>query len=201
MRFTGVSCILPVPRPAKTAAFYESLGFRAVEVRRGERTQIRLYRDQAELILVQSPAVTTMPNRALYGEECDVYLYTDNPAALEKEFRRKGAKLVRSLADTRGQEFLLEDIDGRWLSFRAPFSARPKDPPWYRAYSAGYLALLLAVLLVSVLLPEARAVCLLLGYLLLAVELAVQLRLRKITVRAAALLALLALLFSYLRVL
>lgn len=201
MRFTGASCILPVPRPEKTAAFYESLGFQAREVRRGERRQIRLYRDQAELVLIQAGAVTAMPNRVLYGGGCDVYLYTDDPAGLEKEFRRKGAKLVRTLADTQGREFVLEDVDGRWLAFCAPVSRKPADPPWYKAYSVGYLAVLLAVFLASLLLPGAKALCLILCYLLLALDLIIQLRLGKITLRAAALLLLLALLFSYLRVL
>lgn len=199
MRFTGTSCIFPVPRPGKTAEFYQSLGFRTSEVRWGERSQIRLYRDQVELVLIQGSAVAVMPNRALYGGGCDVYIYVDRPADLEKEFQRKGARLVRTLEDTQGREFVLEDIDGRWLAFCSRSSA--PEPGWYRPCSGAYLAVLLAVFLVSVLLPEARAVCLVLCYLMLILDVAVQLSLRKMSVRTAALLLLLALLFSYLRAL
>ena len=39
--------------------------------------------------------------------------------ALEAEFREKGAKIVRplQLTDYNNREFVLEDIDGRWLAF------------------------------------------------------------------------------------
>lgn len=200
MRLIQTSCIFPVPRPGETAAFYESLGFQAAEVRRGERPQIRLYRDQVELVLIQGSAVITMPNRALYGDGCDVYVYVDHPGKLEKEFQRRGAKLVRTLADTQNREFILEDIDGRWLSFGSKTPLK-RSPRWYRIYSAAYLAALLLVFLLSVFLPGTRAVCLILCYLMLALELGIQLSLGKMTARAAALLLLLVLLFSYFRVL
>lgn len=60
-----------------------------------------------------------MPNRTLYGYGYDAYLYTENQELLEKEFTEKEVKFVKCLntTDYQNKEFVIEDIDGRWLAF------------------------------------------------------------------------------------
>ena len=59
------------------------------------------------------------PNRELYGYGYDAYLYTDDQEKLEKEFLEKGVKIVKPLnvTDYKNKEFVIEDIDGRWIAF------------------------------------------------------------------------------------
>ena len=62
---------------------------------------------------------TVVPNRALYGYGYDAYFYVEEQEPLEKEFERQGVKIVRplSITDYQNREFVVEDIDGRWLAF------------------------------------------------------------------------------------
>ena len=41
------------------------------------------------------------------------------PQSLEQEYRSRGVKIVRNLnmTDYQNKEFVIEDIDGRWLAF------------------------------------------------------------------------------------
>lgn len=120
MRIRGLSCIFPVPEIQKTAEFYVStLGFRAVPYLECKEPHICLYRDDAEIILLQAKTDSIMPNRMLYGYGYDAYLYVENQECLEKEFAEKGVKFVKHLniTDYQNKEFVIEDIDSRWLAF------------------------------------------------------------------------------------
>ena len=120
MSLKGGSCIFPVPDIMKTAGFYVTrLGFRAVEYLGCREPHICLYRDDAEIILLQADSGRVFPNRELYGYGYDAYLYTDGQAALEKELISKGVKLVKplSVTDYQNSEFVIEDPDGRWIAF------------------------------------------------------------------------------------
>ena len=116
----GLSCIFPAPDIQKTAAYYTgSLGFTAVEYLNCREPHICLYLDKAEIILLQANTDRVQPNRELYGYGYDAYLYTEDQEALEQEFLSKGVKIVRPLnvTDYQNKEFVVEDIDGRWLAF------------------------------------------------------------------------------------
>lgn len=120
MSIRGLSCIFPTPNIKKTAEYYVSkLGFRAVEYLECQEPHICLYRDDSEIILLQANTATVTPNRTLYGYGYDAYLYTDKQEMLEQEFSQKQVKLVRALqvTDYQNKEFVIEDIDGRWLAF------------------------------------------------------------------------------------
>ncbi len=120
MNVTGLSCIFPVPDIRKTAAYYtEKLGFTAVEYLECREPHICLYLDRSEIILLQANTEKIVPNRELYGYGYDAYLYTDQQEAMEKEFAAKGVSIVRPLGmtDYRNREFVIEDVDGRWLAF------------------------------------------------------------------------------------
>lgn len=120
MSLRGLSCIFPVPDIQKTAEYYVTkLEFRAVEYLECQEPHICLYRDDAEIILLQANTDQVLPNRTLYGYGFDAYLYTEDQEFLEKEFLDKGVNFARRLniTDYQNKEFVIEDIDGRWLAF------------------------------------------------------------------------------------
>ena len=84
-----------------------------------KEAHICLYRDKTEIILLQAQTKNIFPNRELYGYGYDAYLYTDDQEKLEKEFLEKGVKIVKPLnvTDYKNKEFVIEDIDGRWIAF------------------------------------------------------------------------------------
>ena len=120
MELTGLSCIFPVPDILKTARFYtDSVGFRAVEYVECEEPHICLYRDKTEIILLKANTDRVFTNRELYGYGYDAYLYTSEMEELEKQLRRNRVKIARplSMTDYKNREFVIEDIDGRWIAF------------------------------------------------------------------------------------
>jgi hypothetical protein len=84
-----------------------------------EEPHICLYRDLTEIILTSSIGQEVIPNRNLYGYGYDAYFITDNQEVLQEEFRNSGVKIVRALSNTdyNNKEFVIEDIDGRWIGF------------------------------------------------------------------------------------
>lgn len=119
MSIRGLSCVFPVPDIKKTAQYYTSeLGFRAVEYLECREPHICLYRDFSEIILLKANT-SVIPNRTLYGYGYDAYFYTGSQELLEKEFAEKNVTFVKHLntTDYQNKEFVVEDIDGRWLAF------------------------------------------------------------------------------------
>ena len=119
MSIRRLSCIFPVPDIKKTAGFYISkLGFRAVEYLECKEPHICLYKDDIEIILLEASIDKVLPNRTLYGYGYDAYLYAENQEFLEKEFTESGVKFIKHLntTDYQNKEFVIEDIDGRWLA-------------------------------------------------------------------------------------
>ena len=49
----------------------------------------------------------------------DAYFKTKNQEQLQKEFINANVKIVRTLdtTDYKNKEFVIEDIDGRWIAF------------------------------------------------------------------------------------
>ena len=116
----SVLAVFPTPNIEETAKYYnEVLGFRIVKYIDVKEPHICLYRDSTEIILTQANTKKVFPNRELYGYGEDAYFITDNQEALQNEFISKGAKIVRQLqiTDYNNMEFVLEDIDGRWIVF------------------------------------------------------------------------------------
>ena len=120
MSVTSLSCIFPAPDIRKTAEFYVSkLGFRSAEYLSCNEPHICLYRDTVEIILLQANTEKILPNRIQYGYGYDAYFYTGAQEALEREFSEKDVPFVKHLntTDYQNKEFVIEDIDGRWLAF------------------------------------------------------------------------------------
>ena len=112
--------VFPTPNIHKTAQYYEDiLGFRAVQYLDATEPHICLYRDGTEIILTEANTDKVFPNRELYGYGYDAYFITDNQEYLQNDFISKGAILARKLqkTDYHNQEFVIEDIDGRWIGF------------------------------------------------------------------------------------
>ncbi|GHV18632.1 hypothetical protein FACS18949_00830 [Clostridia bacterium] len=113
-------CIFPTPNIEQTSEFYVAvMGFRAVRYLEAKEPHICLYRDSTEIILTLANTDKIYPNRELYGYGYDAYFITDDQQALQDEFLEKGAKVIRLLqkTDYHNQEFVVEDIDGRWIGF------------------------------------------------------------------------------------
>ncbi|GFN33367.1 VOC family protein [Paenibacillus xylaniclasticus] len=113
-------CIFPTNDIIKTASYYEDkMGFRAVHYLNTNEPHICLYRDTTEIILIKSNGQKVVPNRELYGYGYDAYFITKNQEELQNEFINSNVKIVRSLTNTdyNNREFVVEDIDGRWIAF------------------------------------------------------------------------------------
>ena len=112
--------VFPTPDICKTAEFYhEKLGFRRVDYLDAKEKHMCLYRDGVEFILTQSNGARIFPNRELYGYGGDAYVIVKDQQALQVEYEAKGVKIVQKLhkTDYHNREFVIEDIDGRWIYF------------------------------------------------------------------------------------
>lgn len=113
-------CVFPAPNIKRTAEFYvHTMGFKAVTYLDAKEPHICLYRDHTEIILTSANTDKVFPNRILYGYGYDAYFITEDQQALQDELMKKGAKIARPLqkTDYHNQEFVVEDIDGRWIGF------------------------------------------------------------------------------------
>ncbi len=120
MKLYASHSVFPTPNIVKTAEYYaDKLGFRRVDYLDSKEPHICLYRDDVEFILTQSNGQRVIPNRELYGYGGDAYVIVKDQQALQDEYEAKGVKIVHQLhkTDYHNQEFVIEDIDGRWIYF------------------------------------------------------------------------------------
>ena len=120
MELFACHCVFPTPDICRTAEYYrEKLGFRRVDYLDAREKHICLYRDGVEFILTQSNGQRVIPNRELYGYGGDAYVIVKDQQALQDEFEAKGVAIVQRLhkTDYHNREFVIEDIDGRWIYF------------------------------------------------------------------------------------
>jgi len=112
--------VFPTLDMKRTAQFYEEkMGFRVVEYLDTAEPHICLYRDLTEIILTQSNGQKVIPNRELYGYGYDAYFITKNQEELQQQLINADVKIVRDLnhTDYNNKEFVIEDVDGRWIAF------------------------------------------------------------------------------------
>ncbi|MFJ7973745.1 VOC family protein [Psychrobacillus sp. NPDC096389] len=113
-------CIFPTSDIVKTADFYErKLGFKAVQYLDANEPHICLYRDTTEIILTRTNGQHVIPNRELYGYGYDAYFITKDQEKLLEELINSNVKIIRKIENTdyNNKEFVVEDIDGRWIAF------------------------------------------------------------------------------------
>ena len=120
MELFASHCVFPTPDIGKTAEYYhDKLGFRRVDYLNAKEKHICLYRDGVEFILTQSNGQRVFPNRELYRYGGDAYVIVKDQQGLQDEYEAKGVKIVQYLhkTDYHNREFVIEDIDGRWIYF------------------------------------------------------------------------------------
>ena len=113
--------ILPTPDVGKTAAFYRDvLGFLIVEHLDAEDPFAAAYRDEVELVFVQTKSGEFTPNHVRYGAGYDLYLDPDTVEGVDEiyaEVVAAGARVIREPAvmSYGSYECVVEDVDGRWI--------------------------------------------------------------------------------------
>ncbi len=120
MKLISLSPIFPTIDIRKTAEYYKTkLKFDIVEYLQSEQPHICMYKDNIEIILTQTNSEAIKPNRLLYGYGYDAYIYTNNQLELQEKFKKAGVKIAIPLTQTdyNNKEFVIEDIDGRWIAF------------------------------------------------------------------------------------
>lgn len=113
-------CIFPTSDIVKTADFYErKMGFKAVQYLDANEPHICLYRDTTEIILTKTNGQHVIPNRELYRYGYDAYFITKDQEKLLEELINSNVKIIRKIENTdyNNKEFVVEDIDGRWIAF------------------------------------------------------------------------------------
>lgn len=113
-------CIFPCHNLQMTSSYYQRvLGFEAVEYLHVEQPHICLYRDRTEIILIQANCEVHQHHHHLCGYGYDAYFITEQQFELFEEFLKKGVKVVQEpkMTDYHNHEFVIEDVDGRWIAF------------------------------------------------------------------------------------
>lgn len=120
MKLTGLSPIFPTRDIRKIAEYYKTkLEFDIVESLQSEQPHVCMYKDNIEIILTQANKEEIKPNHILYGYGYDAYIYINNQLELQEKFKKAGVKIAIPLTQTdyNNKEFVIEDIDGRWIAF------------------------------------------------------------------------------------
>lgn len=110
---------MPTVNLEKTSNYYEKiLNFKAVKYLQVIHTHVCLYRDDVEIILIQSRLRKIHLNRILHGTGYDGYFTTKDVESFYKEMITKKAKIIKHLnqTDYGNFEFIIEDIDERWIA-------------------------------------------------------------------------------------
>lgn len=111
--------VFPTHDIEKTAKYYcDVLGFKKVDYINVKEPHICLYKDNVEIILTKADK-DVISNHILYGYGYDCYFITKDTKILQDKLKKAGAKIVKELSTTdyQNDEFVIEDIDGRWLAF------------------------------------------------------------------------------------
>lgn len=113
--------IFPCKDPIKTALFYETrCGFTSTHLMDEAMPQIRLKRDNIEIVLVEADGDPCLPNREKYGIPYDLVIYSNEPKMLEIELSGQNVNIVKPLPSADefqnvNREFVFEDNDGRHI--------------------------------------------------------------------------------------
>jgi uncharacterized glyoxalase superfamily protein PhnB len=120
-RFVNLAAVLISSDAVKTAEYYSDImGFKIVEHFDGKEKFAALYRDEIEIIIVQSKYGEVQSNRKKYGAGYDIYIAPDTVEGVDliyTELKDKGAKIISApqMTEYGSYEFVMEDIDGRLI--------------------------------------------------------------------------------------
>lgn len=110
--------ILQVPNLNITSDYYEEkLNFKAVKYLNFEQPHVCLYRDLVEIVLTKSKLSEIQPNRMIHGYGFDGYFTGKSIEKIYEECVSNDVKIVKNLqiTDYGNLEFVIEDIDKRWI--------------------------------------------------------------------------------------
>jgi predicted lactoylglutathione lyase len=121
VRFVNLAAVLISSDVVKTVEYYRDvMGFKIVEHFDSREKFATLYRDEIEIIIVQSKYGEVQSNRQKYGAGYDVYIDPDTVESVDlfyTELKDKGAKIISAprITEYGSYEFVVEDIDGRLI--------------------------------------------------------------------------------------
>ena len=121
VRFVNLAAVLISSDAVKTAEYYRDImGFKIVEHFDGKEKFAALYRDEIEIIIVQSKYGEVQSNQQKYGTGYDIYIDPDTVEGVDliyTELKDKGAKIISTpqMTEYGSYEFVMEDIDGRLI--------------------------------------------------------------------------------------
>jgi predicted lactoylglutathione lyase len=123
VKLINLAAVLISSDIVKTAEYYcDIMGFKIVEHFDGKEKFATLYRDEIEIIIVQSKYGEVQSNRQKYGAGYDVYIDPDTVEGVDliyAELRDKGVKIISApqMTEYGSYEFEMEDIDGRLYEY------------------------------------------------------------------------------------
>jgi predicted lactoylglutathione lyase len=121
VRFVNLAVVLVSTDIMKTVDYYRDImGFKIVEHFEGKEKFSTLYRDEIEIIIVQSKYGEVRSNNKNYGAGYDIYIAPDTVEGVDlayNELKSKGAKIISTpqVTEYGSYEFVMEDIDGRLI--------------------------------------------------------------------------------------
>jgi catechol 2,3-dioxygenase-like lactoylglutathione lyase family enzyme len=121
VKFINLAAVLISSDVVKTAEYYSDvMGFKVVKHFDGKEKFAALYRDEIEIIIVQSKYGEVQSNRQKYGAGYDVYITPDTVEGVDiiySELRDKEVKIISTpqMTEYGSYEFVVEDIDGRLI--------------------------------------------------------------------------------------
>lgn len=113
------SCIFVCNDILSTEHFYvDKLKFRAVEYLNCSQIHICLYKDDIEIILIQSKKGKFKPNHILYNTGYDAYLYCKDPKQFYNLLIENNIEIVSdvNITDYNNKELVFKDCDGRYIA-------------------------------------------------------------------------------------
>ncbi len=128
VRLTNVCPVFLSEDVKRTVEYYvEKLGFKYAEHYDKIDNFATIYRDDIELVIVQTKYGKIESNTVRYGAGYDAYIDTDTVEGVDiiyKEFRSKDVKVVSEprKTDYGCYEFVVEDIDGRFIGIGLIYS-------------------------------------------------------------------------------
>ena len=118
-RFANICPIFPSRDVKETVRYYvEKLGFKYAKHFDKIENFATVYKDAAEIVIVQAKQGAVEPNLKRYGNGYDAYIDTDTLEGVQSvfnEYKAKGVKILTEphLTEYGSLEFTFEDIDGR----------------------------------------------------------------------------------------
>lgn len=120
-RLINCAAVFVTENVKRTAEYYHDvMGFQVVENYNKAEPFVALYRDDIEIIVVQSKSGKVLSNKERYGAGYDVYLDPETVEGVDTlylELKGKGAKIANppALTPYGCYEFVVEDVDGRLI--------------------------------------------------------------------------------------